>query len=147
MSHIGTYSFSEVSLSITHPNFGTMRLTGQGTGEISLTNDNDRATTAIGADGGVVVNKIRDRRATLTVTVLQTSTLHNEFGKFFNYLETAPTSQWAAASAVIKSLNTRETTTLTGVVPQKQADKPYGQQAGNNTWTFIVADAQNNYNV
>lgn len=137
-----TYSFTDVDLTINHPSLGQFVMTGQGVGTVSVSHANDVTKHELSADGTVMISKIRAKNGTLTLTVQQNSSIHQWLTRWFNYLSNAITSEWASGSMTIRSKSTTETITLTGVSPQKQADRSYQAEGQNINWALMVANVQ-----
>ena len=139
-----TYSFSDVSVTFSHPKVGQHIANGEGIGNLNVSMSNDRTSHDVAADGSVMVSKIRARNGLLAVAIQQTSSLHKWLQKWFNYLEAASTSEWADTTIIIRSPVMGETKTFTGVSPQKQADVPYQAQGQLVTWNLMATDIQQN---
>lgn len=139
-----TYSFSECSLVLTHPDLGVLTVTGKGVGDISISMTGDRTSMEPAADGVVAISKIKDPRATATVRLQQTSDASRELLRWYNYLEGAPASQWAKTKGILKSPTTHEQHNMNGVAFQKLPDSSYAAQQGMNAWALMIADCQRN---
>lgn len=137
-----TYSFETVNCILAHPSVGVKATQGEGLGSISIVMTNDRTAHDLAADGTVMVSKMPGRNGTVTITAQQTSDLHKWLVKWYNYLEAAAASEWAASSITIRSQVQGELTTCTGVSPQKLADRPYQAQGQTVTWNLMAADIQ-----
>lgn len=137
-----TYSFQDVTVTISHPDLGQFIATGEGLGSIDVTMATDRTAHDIAADGSVMVSKIAGRNGGLTMTIQQTSELHRWLTKWFNYLETAKTNKWADTTVIVRSAIMGETKTCTGVSPQKLPDVPYQAQGQMVSWSLLAADIQ-----
>jgi hypothetical protein len=142
-SIFGVYSFSEVEFTLNLPAKGIISIAGSGMGTITLSNDGERSTKQLSADGSVLINKIRDRSGTLSIEFLQMSPMHNQLIDWFNYLETAASSEWAKMTGTLSSKSTGEKHELKGVCFVKIANKSYSVQGQNVQWSFLVADIQN----
>lgn len=136
------YSFQEVSLTLSHVNIGRLYITGAGAGVVRVGMSTDRTTKDVASDGTVVLNKIKDRSGTLSLTVFNTSDFHLELKKWYNRLEMADTSEWGKISATLTNLSTNETTKCTGVAFVRLPDIEYDTNAKQAEWNFIVADIQ-----
>ncbi len=90
MNH--TYSFQDLSFSIEHPDVGTYTANGSGIGSITIDMATERTAHDVAADGTIMVSKIAGRNGTLVLEIQQTSDLNTWFRKWYNYLETAPSS-------------------------------------------------------
>lgn len=137
-----TYSFGDVSITISHPSVGQYTMQGEGIGSISVNMATDRTVHDTAADGSVMISKIRGRSGAVGIVVQQTSPIDQFLRKWFNYLETADSSEWADSSIIIRSAVTPETISCTGVSPQKQADRPFQAQGQQVTWNLMAADIQ-----
>ncbi|KPV60717.1 hypothetical protein QJ48_04090 [Paenibacillus sp. A3] len=137
-----TYSFSDVTMVISHPAVGQFVATGAGLGSITTIMTTDRTTHDVSADGSVMVSKIKARNGSHSISVQQTSDLNKWLLKTYNYLETAPTNQWAGMTLLIRSPQMQDLITSTGVSFQKLPDKPYQAQAQQITWNLMAADIQ-----
>ena len=139
-----TYSFTDCSLVLSHPSLGMLTLTGKGLGSVSINMTGDRTTMDVAADGRVMTSKIKDRRATAAVQIQQTSEANKDLLKWYNYLESAPASEWAQASGVFNSPQTGEQFVLNEVAFQKLPDRSYQAQGQLQTWNLMIADCQQN---
>lgn len=137
-----TYSFGDVSATFFHPGMGQHVVTGEGVGSISISMANDNTTHDVAADGSVMVTKIKSRNGTIAIQIQQTSPLNNFLMKWANYIEAAPSAEWARATIVISSRSTGEMITAVGVSPQKRTDKSYQQQGQQVTWNLMATDVQ-----
>ena len=134
------YSFEDVTASFEHPGVGAASTTGAGIGSISIAMANDKTVHDVAADGVVMISKIAGSNGTIAVSVQQTSQIHKYFLKWYNYVTTAPASEWAKMNITIKSNNLGDVTTCVGVSPQKLADRPYQAQGQQVTWNFMSAE-------
>ncbi|MFC3768362.1 phage protein [Paenibacillus sp. GCM10012303] len=137
-----TYSFGDVITTISHPAVGQYVASGEGLGNITTAMAGDKTTHDTSADGSVMVSKIKGRNGTISVSVQQTSGLNKYLLKLYNYLDTAPASQWAGITILQRAPNMGESITSTGVSFQKLPDKPYQAQGQQVTWMFMAADIQ-----
>jgi superfamily I DNA and RNA helicase len=137
-----TYSFADVTMTISHPALGQYVANGAGIGNINTAMATDRTSHDTSADGSVMVSKIKGRSGSHAIAVQQTSDLNHWLLKLYNYLETAPTNQWAGISIVLRSPTMQDLITSTGVSFQKLPDKPYQAQGQQITWNLLSADVQ-----
>ncbi len=135
-----TYSFQDVTCSFQHPAVGAKSSTGAGIGTISIAMASDRTHHEAAADGKIMVSKLIARNGTIAITMQQTSELHKYLIKWYNYIDIAEPSQWALMTLTINSKNLGDTTSCTGVSPQKLADRPYQAQGQNITWNLMAAE-------
>jgi hypothetical protein len=138
---ISTYSFDDVTLVISHPAVGVGRFvaTSQGLGSISVSMTNDRTSHDVAADGSIMVSKILAKNGTISITVQQTSNLNHWLLKWYNYIESAPTNEWADAKLLVRAPLMGDRISCSGVSPQKIADRSYQAQGQNVTWSLMAA--------
>lgn len=139
-----TYSFTDVTAVISHPNFGQFPATGEGLGSITTDMTTDRTIHEVAADGTIMVTKVKARNGTVSIVTQQTSTLHQWLTRLYNYLETASTDQWAGITISIRTPAMAELESCTGVSFTKLPSNPRQQQGQNITWALIAADMQRN---
>ncbi|USG65163.1 DUF3277 family protein [Brevibacillus ruminantium] len=139
MSHT-TYSFADVSMVISHPAVGQYVATGAGLGSISVSMTTDRTTHDVSADGSVMVSKVLGRNGSLTISAQQTSDLNKWLLKLYNYLEQAPTSEWAGINVNVRSSTMQDLIRATGAAIQKLPDRPYQAQGQQVSWVLMAAD-------
>lgn len=118
--------------------------TGNGVGSVSVSKATERTSHDIAADGSVMISKIAGNNGTVTIETQQTSPLHLWLMKWFQAHWSAPTSQWAGTSMLLKNTSTGGSHVCSGVSPQKEADVPYQSQGQRVTWTLMCADIVNN---
>lgn len=135
-----TYSFADVSMVISHPSVGQYVATGNGLGSIATSMTTDRSSHDVAADGSIMVSKIMGRNGTHAISVQQTSDLNKWLLKLYNYLEQAPTNQWAQIKITIRSPAMEDLIRSTGVSFQKLPDRPYQSQGQQVTWNLMAAD-------
>jgi hypothetical protein len=139
---MSTYSFLDVTGSITHPSLGAYTFTGEGIGEMSISMATDRTAHDLAADGAVMISKLAGSNGTITIQAQQTSSLHNWLLKWYNYLYAADTDEWAQSNVLIRAPKMGRSHVATGVSPQKIGDTPYQAQGQRVTWTLMCADLQ-----
>ena len=137
-----TYSFADVTVTFAHPAIGQYVANGQGIGSITTTMTTERTSHEVAADGSVMISKIKGRNGSHAIAVQQTSDLNKWLLKLYNYLETAPTDQWAGIAIVVRSPQMHDLITSTGVSFQKLPDRPYQAQGQQITWQLMSADIQ-----
>ena len=133
-----TYSFSDVSLVISHSKVGKCTITGQGVGSITISRSNDMTQHDIAADGSVMVSKIVTKNGAISLSIQQTSDANKWLKKWLAYLIKAPTDQWAQTTAVLKAPTMGINTTISGISPQKSADNTYQATGQQNTWNLLA---------
>lgn len=139
-----TYSFTDLVGSIHSDVVGDFIFTGNGVGSVSVSKATERTSHDIAADGSVMISKIAGNNGTVTIETQQTSPLHLWLMKWFQAHWSAPTSQWAGTSMLLKNTSTGGSHVCSGVSPQKEADVPYQSQGQRVTWTLMCADIVNN---
>lgn len=135
-----TYSFEDVTVSLSHKGAGAASSTGAGIGSIAIAMANDRTAHDVAADGEVMISKLPGKNGAIAITMQQTSALHKFLVKWYNYVSLAKAADWAGMNITIKSNNLGETTVCTGVSPQKLADRGYQAQGGSVTWNLMAAE-------
>lgn len=141
---MSVYSFTDCTLILRHPSLGVLNVIGQGIGTITINMRNDRTTMDTGADGRVMVSKIKDRSATATIQLQQDSESNQTLLKWYNYLEKAPTIEWAQMTATMNSPTTHEQIIMKDVAFQKLPDRNYAAQGQQNSYSLMIADCQQN---
>lgn len=139
MSNFYTYSFEDTTLTISHPSVGTYSAYGTGIGQLTVTMSNDITAHDVAADLAVVVSKMPKNNGTVALEVLQSSDFNAWLKKYYNYVMTSETSEFARATMVIANHSTGDSYTCTGVSPQKMADNNFQSQAQNRTWNMMCA--------
>jgi len=142
MAKTTTYSFTDTTVTFSHPAWGNLVANGSGLGNIAITMTTDRTAHDVSADGSVMVSKIAGRNGTIAVNVQQTSLVAKRLTALFNYLVAAPAEQWAQLSITINNSLAPDAITATGVAPQKQADKQFQAAGQQVTWNLMAADIQ-----
>ena len=135
-----TYSFLDLTGTISHPAVGVFTLTGEGIGEMTLTQTNDVSAMDTASDGTVMISKMASPSGSITIQVQQTSALHNWLMKWYTYLQIAGTDEWASANILIRAPKMGRSHSAIGVCPQKIADCPYKAQGERISWTLLCAN-------
>lgn len=138
-----TYSFSDIKMVISHPAYPAYTVNGNGVGEINIEYANDNTTQDLAADGTVMISKIEANNGTVTISMQQTSPMHQWMKGFFNALRSQPTNMWAKANINVSSpAGGFDNIALSGVSFQKRAAQPYQAQGQMVTWSFMFANGQ-----
>lgn len=135
-----TYGFGDVTLVVSHPAVGRFTAHGSGIGSVTFTMSTERTAHDVAADGTIMITKIEGNNGTIALAVQQTSSFQVYLTKLFNYLRTAPPSQWALIGLTLRSVSMQELINATGVSFQQMADKPFQQQGQQLTWTLMAAN-------
>lgn len=142
MADISTYSFLDITGSISHPALGAYTFTGEGIGDMTVSMSTDRTSHDVAADGAVMVSKLAGSNGSITISAQQTSALHNWLVKWYNYLYQAPTNEWAQTNVLVRAPQMGKAHVAVGVSPQKIGDQPYQAQGQRVTWNLMCADLQ-----
>lgn len=135
-----TYSFADVALIISHPAVGQYVAQGVGLGTVTTTMSTDRTSHDVAADGSVMVSKVEGNNGTQSIQVQQTSDFNSWLLNLYNYLLTAPASEWASISTTIRSPSMGDLVYATGVSFQQRAELSYQAQGQQRTWNLMAAD-------
>ena len=141
MAH-STYSFTDITATISHPSYGSYSLEGEGIGDMTISKVTDRTAHDVAADGHIMVSKIAGNKGNITITAQQTSGLHNWLQGLFNYLVGAPTDEWAQMSMTITAPKMNKTYYGTGGAFVKEPDEPFQAQGQRVSWGILFADLQ-----
>lgn len=141
---MSVYSFTDCTLTLRHPALGVLTVTGQGLGSIVVSMRNDRTSMDTASDGRVMISKIKDRSATATLQLQQDSEANQTLLKWYNYLETAPTIEWAQMTGMLLSPTTHEQIVMKEMAFQKLPDRNYAAQGQQNSYSIMIADCQQN---
>jgi hypothetical protein len=141
---MNTYSFQDVNITLSHSLAGQYIANGEGVGSIGFNMTTDRTAHDVGADGKVMVSKIKAKNGTAILAIQQTSPLNKWLLKLFNTLSSDSTSPqaWAGIKIVMRAPNMGDLITATGVSFQKQADRGYKAQGEQVTWNLMCAEIQ-----
>jgi hypothetical protein len=139
-----TYSFSDISIIVSHPSFGQYSAMGEGLGSIDIALANDTSIQETASDGKVVTTKIKSRSGNIAISMQQTSAFNLWLQRLYNYLEVAPSSEWEGVSITVRAPLLKETTICSRVSFQKQPNRTYNQQAQLKSWALLSADVQMN---
>lgn len=135
-----TYSFGDVSITLSHPSVGQFTMQGEGIGGVTVTMATDKTAHDVSADGSTMVSKIAGNSGSLALVTQQTSPLDAFLKRWYNYLLTSSSSEWADTSIIIRSAVTPETISCTGCSPQKLADRPFQAAGQQVTWNIMAAN-------
>lgn len=134
------YSFQDIYISFNHPSVGSFSVNGEGAGDVAVSYANDRTAHDVAADGSVMVSKIIANNGNITINVQQVSGLIDYLDRWFNYIDPAPSSEWAKMTITIRDLVRNRNTVCLGVSPQKRGDKSYQAQGQRSPWTLMAAE-------
>lgn len=141
MNH-STYSFTDINIAISHPDYGSYSAQGEGIGDVTISKATDRSVHDVAADGSIMVSKIAGNNGTMTINAQQTSSLHNWLQGLFNYLWSQPTNNWAQISVTITAPKMGKTVYCTGGAFVKEPDEPFQSQGQRVAWPLLFVDIQ-----
>lgn len=141
MAH-STYSFSDITATISHPSYGSYSLQGEGIGDMTISKTTDRSAHDVAADGHIMVSKIAGNNGSVNINAQQTSGLHNFLQGLFNYCWGAPTDEWAQISMSVTAPKMSKTYYCTGGSFTKEPDEPFQSQGQRVSWNLLFADIQ-----
>lgn len=141
MAH-STYSFTDITATLSHLSYGSYSLNGDGTGDMTVNKTTDRTVQDVAADGHIMISKIAGNNGSVVINAQQSSGLHNWLQGLFNYLVGASTKEWAQLTMNINSLVMHKTYVCTGGAFVKEPDEPFQAQGQRVAWTILFADIQ-----
>ena len=141
MAH-NTYSFTDITATLSHPSYGSYSLNGDGTGDMTVSKATDRTVHDVAADGHIMVSKVAGNNGSVVINAQQSSGLHNWLQGLFNYLVGASTKEWAQLTMNINSPVMHKTYVCTGGAFVKEPDEPFQAQGQRVAWTILFADIQ-----
>ena len=139
-----TYSFQEVEVTLSHPSLGVISTNGLGVGSVSVNMATETATASVASDGNVIINKIKDTHGNVELSIQQTSDVHKDLKRWKNYLDSAPTSEYALIKTVVTSKSTGEQDICTGGAIAKLPDKSFGSEVSEVSWSILCTDIKQN---
>lgn len=142
MANISTYSFTDITATISHPSYGDYSIQGEGIGDLTIAKTTDRSQHDVASDGSIMVSKIAGNNGTVTINAQQTSSLHKFLQGLFNYCWQADTSEWAQISMTVTAPKMGKTFYCTAGSFGKEPDEPFQAQGQRVAWTLMFADVQ-----
>lgn len=160
------YSFKNVIGEIATKLSGNFALnsssnTSIGLGSITVSMANDLTIQDISVDGGIIIWPVATYNGSIALTMQQTSPLHSFLLQWCSDLKTALGSlgvvnsasgsytqtngalNWASTSIILNSVTSgMPLHILTGVSPQKVADKSYAAQGADVTWNLLAGNIE-----
>lgn len=143
------YSFTDMSGVFFHPLSGNFILGGGeiGLGEIELEMASEKTLVNKSSDGSVMLSYVAGDNATVKFTMQQTSDLHHYFLNTYNLAKTQADAGnigvWAAGQLAVKNILDGSQHNGQGVCFQKIPPKMYQEGGQMISWTFIVAQLDN----
>lgn len=143
-----TYSFMDVSGSLTHP-FLPVPIVFQGqkgVRTLTVTMAVERTVHDVASDGAIMISAVPGHNGSITIEMQQTSALHKEFLAWYNAVYIATTlgdvADFASGAATFRAITDGAHYVARGVSPSKIPDKPYASQGQYVTWSLMCADIQ-----
>ena len=137
-----TYSFTDVHAIISHPDYGSFSLQGEGVGDFVVSMSTDRTVHDVASDGHIMVSKIAGNNGQVVINAQQTSNMHKWLLGLYNYLWSADTNAWSEISLTIHAPEMDESTYCKEGAFLKIGDKPHQSQGQRVAWTILFADVQ-----
>lgn len=135
-----TYSFADVKLVLSHRSIGRYTFTGVGLGSVTVTQSTDRTSHDVAADGSVMVSKVEGNNGMIAIQIQQTSEGNQWLLNAWNFLITAPASDWAKMAATIRGISGGDMVNATGMAFQNRAELSYQAQGQQRTWNLMAAN-------
>lgn len=139
-----TYSFTNISMVLSHPGVGEYTINESGVGNITVSAAGDVTAHNVAADGHVMVSKMKAPNGTITIEVQQVSEMNTYLKKWYNFVNNADTDQWIAMIITVRDATNGFTTQLMGVSPQTVADETFQAEGQMVTWTLMAAEVVRN---
>ncbi|MBD8451879.1 DUF3277 family protein [Serratia rubidaea] len=134
---MATYSFIDISASITGPG-GSFDL-GYGSGNseegITISMVENKNTMTVGADGEVMHSLHAGKAGTLTVTLLKTSPVNAKLSALYN-LQSQSSATWGNNVIVMRNRASNDQSVARSVAFQKQPDWQNAKDGGTVSWVF-----------
>ena len=133
---VANYNADEVVIS-----FGSVLInSGYADGEfLTIEMDSDTSVDVAGTDGEVCVSRTNDRRATITVKLLQSSKINDQLSALYNLFVNNYSSGGGIVPLMIKDLNGNSVYTAAHAWISKPPDVSYDRSATSREWTIRVA--------
>lgn len=142
MAKHSTYSFTDINATISHPDYGSYTIQGEGIGDMTISKLTDRSVHDVASDGGIMVSKIHGNNGNVTINAQQTSSLHNFLQGMYNYLWSADTDKWAQISLTVVAPKMQKTYYCTGGSFVKEPDEQFQSQGQRVAWGILFVDIQ-----
>lgn len=137
-----TYSFTDLEVTLSHPNYGSYSINGEGMGDLTISKATERTVHDVGADGNVMVTKIAGNNGKVTISTQQVSALNDFMQGLFNYLWSAKADQWSSISLTIRSPKMKKTYYCSKGAFVKEPDENFQIQGQKVSWIITFADIQ-----
>lgn len=133
----GTYSFIDVSASLTGPTGSIDLGCGSANSEegITVAMTETKNTMTVGADGEVMHSLHAGKSGTITVTLLKTSPVNKKLSLMYN-AQSLSSPTWGNNVIVIRNKVSGDTTTARSCAFQKQPDHANAKVGNTVSWVF-----------
>ncbi|MBS4248414.1 DUF3277 family protein [Escherichia coli] len=133
----GTYSFIDVSASLTGPTGSIDLGCGSANSEegITVAMTEAKNTMTVGADGEVMHSLHAGKSGTITVTLLKTSPVNKKLSLMYN-AQSLSSATWGNNVIVIRNKVSGDTTTARSCAFQKQPDHANAKVGNKVSWVF-----------
>lgn len=119
--------------------------TGFGEDEfVRIEQDSDDTEDVVGVDGEVVVSRTNDRRATVTIILMQTSIANDGLTTLSNFVRTAPGMVGGVGPFIVKDLIGRALYTAQNSWVAKPPNVSFAKKATPREWKVRVANLVRN---
>jgi hypothetical protein len=134
---LGTYSFIDVTASITGPGGAFQLGYGAGTSEEGITIEmaEDKDTMTTGADGSVMHSLHAGNAGSVTVRLLKTSPTNAMLQAMYDF-QTLSSALHGQNVIVVSNVATGDVTTCVGVAFRRKPNLTYAKEGGTNEWAF-----------
>ena len=146
-AQLTTYSAKDCNVTIQHPLIGVLQLAGissNGLDQITVEMSVDQTIIENAMDGAIAVSVIPGDQGVITLSVFQTSTVHQTLLAWVNGLKAARdqgnVALWAIGTVSIQNIVLGTTHTASGVVPVKIPNIDYQKQAQKIPWRLVCCN-------
>lgn len=132
------YSFSAVSTTVSHPNYGSNTINGKGAVSVAIAYADDNSEQDLASDGVVMDSKVLSHRGTVAIEVQQTSSFNKWLMSLFNSVYNGDASIWNQISIrSTESYTNGLTISASNCMFQKRPDRKDAKTGDHVTWTFM----------
>jgi len=132
------YSFLDTTTVFSHPAYGQYIASGAGIGTATISMATDRSVQDVAADGNIMTSKVEGENGSMALAIQQTSGLHKWLLGLYNYLRSAPASEWNQLTVTLDAAVMGDQNQLNNCSLQKRADRVYQAQGQLLTWTILA---------
>ncbi len=142
---MGTYSFQNISASITGPGAAFYLGYGSDNAEegISVAMTEDKNTMTVGADGGVMHSMHAGRSGTITVRLLKTSPVNKQLNDAYRFQTSSPANHGKNVIRIVDSVR-GDIIVCSSAAFRKLPDNAFSKTGGVMEWVFDVGVIDSN---